>query len=76
MMKKLIPLLACSLLVAATVAQAETVKLHGSTTCQKRIFEPGKDALKKATGLDLEHTLLRVRDDLIVATVPAFTDCE
>jgi phosphate transport system substrate-binding protein len=37
-----------------TVAQAEVVKLHGSTTCQKRIFEPGKDALKKATGIDLE----------------------
>lgn len=54
MMKKLIPLFACSLLVAATVAQAETVKLHGSTTCQKRIFEPGKDALKKATGIDIE----------------------
>lgn len=36
------------------VAQAETVKLHGSTTCQKRIFEPGKDALKKATEIDIE----------------------
>ena len=36
------------------VAQAEVVKLHGSTTCQKRIFEPGKDALKKATGIDIE----------------------
>ncbi len=36
------------------VAFAETVKLHGSTTCQKRIFEPGKDALKKATGIEIE----------------------
>ncbi len=53
-MKKCITLLACALLATAVVAQAETVKLHGSTTCQKRIFEPGKDALKKATGIDLE----------------------
>ncbi|MDD2367386.1 MAG: substrate-binding domain-containing protein [Desulfuromonadaceae bacterium] len=36
------------------VAGAEVVKLHGSTTVQKRIMEPGKDALKKATGIDLE----------------------
>ena len=36
------------------IAGAETVKLHGSTTVQKRIMEPGKDALKKATGIDLE----------------------
>ena len=35
------------------VAAAETVRLHGSTTVQKRIMEPGKDALKKATGIDL-----------------------
>ena len=39
---------------AGQAVLAETVKLHGSTTCQKRIFEPGKDALKKATGIDLE----------------------
>jgi phosphate transport system substrate-binding protein len=35
------------------MAVAETVRLHGSTTVQKRIMEPGKDALKKATGIDL-----------------------
>lgn len=35
------------------VAGAETVRLNGSTTVQKRIMEPGKDALKKATGIDL-----------------------
>lgn len=35
------------------VAAAETVRLHGSTTVQKRIMEPGKDALKKATGIEL-----------------------
>ncbi|WP_243688973.1 hypothetical protein [Geotalea toluenoxydans] len=40
--------------LGGALAQAEVVKLHGSTTCQKRIFEPGKDALKKATGIDLE----------------------
>ncbi len=54
MLKTIIPLLVCSLFITATIAQAETVRLHGSTTCQKRIFEPGKDALKKATGIDLE----------------------
>ncbi len=47
----------CTLLAASmlfpVVAGAETVRLHGSTTCQKRIFEPGKDALKKATGIDI-----------------------
>lgn len=36
------------------IAGAEVVKLHGSTTVQKRIMEPGKDALKKATGIELE----------------------
>lgn len=41
-------------LCAGQAAYAETVKLHGSTTCQKRIFEPGKEALKKATGIDIE----------------------
>lgn len=31
----------------------ETVRLHGSTTVQKRIMEPGKEALEKATGISL-----------------------
>lgn len=35
------------------MAGAETLRLHGSTTVQKRIMEPGKDALKKATGIDV-----------------------
>ncbi len=47
----------CAVLVGMTafsgVAGAETVRLNGSTTVQKRIMEPGKDALKKATGIDL-----------------------
>lgn len=36
------------------IAGAEVVKLHGSTTVQKRIMEPGKEALKKATGIELQ----------------------
>ena len=51
---KLGVIVAAALLVAGQGALAETVKLHGSTTVQKRIMEPGKDALKKATGIDLE----------------------
>ncbi|WP_224960110.1 substrate-binding domain-containing protein [Geomonas subterranea] len=47
----------CALVAGMTVfsgmAAAETVRLHGSTTVQKRIMEPGKDALKKATGIDI-----------------------
>lgn len=34
-------------------AFAEEVRLHGSTTVQKRIMEPGKDAVEKATGIKL-----------------------
>lgn len=48
----------CALLVGMTAfsgaAGAEVVKLHGSTTVQKRIMEPGKEALKKATGIELQ----------------------
>lgn len=40
--------------LAVSAAPAEVVKLHGSTTVQKRIMEPGKDALKQATGITLE----------------------
>lgn len=47
----------CAVLVGmgsfSAVAGAETVRLHGSTTVQKRIMEPGKEALKKATGIEL-----------------------
>lgn len=31
----------------------EIVRLHGSTTVQKRIMDPGKEALEKATGISL-----------------------
>lgn len=36
-----------------TAIAGETVRIHGSTTVQKRILEPGKDALEKATGITL-----------------------
>lgn len=39
--------------VMSCAASAESVRLNGSTTVQKRIMEPGKEALKKATGIDL-----------------------
>ena len=41
-------------LCTGQAALAETVKLNGSTTVLKRVMEPGKEALKKATGIDLE----------------------
>ncbi|RJQ50416.1 MAG: phosphate ABC transporter substrate-binding protein [Nitrospiraceae bacterium] len=42
------------LLAAITAGAAEVVRLHGSTTVQKRVMEPGKEALEKATGIKLE----------------------
>jgi len=33
--------------------RADEVRLHGSTTVQKRVMEPGKDALEKTTGIKL-----------------------
>ncbi len=36
------------------VSADDVVKVWGSTTCQKRILEPGADALKSATGLELK----------------------
>lgn len=52
---KIIALVAAAFFCTGTgIAHAETVRLHGSTTVQKRIMEPGKDALKKATGIDVE----------------------
>jgi len=47
------------LTVFLTVAAAwseEVVRLNGSTTVQKRIMEPGKEALEKATGIKLVLT--------------------
>lgn len=53
-MKKILSasIISCCL-VLATVAFSEDVKIHGSTTIQKRVLEPGKDALEKATGIKL-----------------------
>lgn len=45
--------LAVNMAAFSGMAAAESVRLHGSTTVQKRIMEPGKDALKKATGIDI-----------------------
>ena len=42
----------CTFSMAAT-ASAEVVKVWGSTTCQKRFLEPGAEALKKATGIQV-----------------------
>lgn len=51
----LISLLTLTMLLSAVTAWGEeVVKLHGSTTVQKRIMEPGKEALEKATGIKLE----------------------
>ncbi|RJQ55030.1 MAG: phosphate ABC transporter substrate-binding protein [Nitrospiraceae bacterium] len=58
-MKKVLRILLFSLtsimlLTALSIdAQADEVRLHGSTTVQKRIMEPGKDALEQATGINL-----------------------
>jgi phosphate transport system substrate-binding protein len=52
-MKRLLFSLSLVMIGVSSAALAETVKLHGSTTVQKRIMEPGKDALKKATGIEL-----------------------
>ncbi len=35
-------------------AWAERVQIWGSTTCQKRFLEPGNNALKAATGIDVK----------------------
>ncbi len=50
----LIGLLLLFLFVPATSLTAETITLYGSTTCQKRFLEPGKEALAKATGINIE----------------------
>jgi phosphate transport system substrate-binding protein len=42
------------ILTAITAWGEEVVRLHGSTTVQKRIMDPGKEALEKATGIKLE----------------------
>lgn len=46
-------LLAAPMVIFSTLASAEEVKLHGSTTVLKRVMEPGKEALEKATGVKI-----------------------
>ena len=46
-------LIVASVLSFSLTVYAEEVKIHGSTTIQKRVLEPGKDALEKATGVKL-----------------------
>jgi len=41
------------LFALSLIAQADEVRLHGSTTVQKRVMEPGKEAFEKATGMKL-----------------------
>jgi phosphate transport system substrate-binding protein len=56
MKRRYLPALAVALLLALGSLSAhagETVRIHGSTTVQKRVLEPGKDALEKATGITL-----------------------
>jgi phosphate transport system substrate-binding protein len=52
--KIMVALFAVSLFICTTAWSEEIVKLHGSTTVQKRIMDPGKEALEKATGIKLE----------------------
>lgn len=57
-MKKIRVLTLCAVTLlspffANTVA-AEQAMVWGSTTCQKRFLEPGNDALKAATGIDVK----------------------
>ena len=44
--------LACALL--ATPVFAQVVEVSGATTMQRRVLEPGADALKAATGIQLK----------------------
>lgn len=57
-MKKTALILSLSsiLLLSASVAGwcADTVSLHGATTTQKSVIDPGKEGLAKATGVKLE----------------------
>jgi phosphate transport system substrate-binding protein len=52
-MKRILCTLMAASMLFPVIAGAETVRLNGSTTVLKRIMEPGKDALKKATGIEL-----------------------
>lgn len=50
---KILSLTTCLLLVSS-LAMAGTIKVWGSTTCQKRFLEPGNEAFKAATGDDIK----------------------
>ena len=49
----LLLVLLCCLSVAG-IASAETLTIWGSATCQKRFLDPGADALKAATGVNIK----------------------
>ncbi|RJQ22829.1 MAG: extracellular solute-binding protein [Nitrospiraceae bacterium] len=53
-MKLLVFIAVLTIILTAITAWGEVVMLHGSTTVQKRIMEPGKEALEKATGIKVE----------------------
>lgn len=50
---KILSLAACCFLLSSQ-AMAGTIKVWGSTTCQKRFLEPGNDAYKAASGDDIK----------------------
>lgn len=53
MKKNVAALCACIGLLASAWTHAAPIEVWGSTTCQKRFLEPGADALKAATGIEL-----------------------
>lgn len=56
MTKQLIKILSltCCLLLVSSLAMASTIKVFGSTTCQKAFLEPGAADYKAATGDDIK----------------------
>jgi phosphate transport system substrate-binding protein len=54
-MKKYVGMLAaCAALAVAQGAAAQVLEVSGATTVQRRVLEPGADALKAATGIQLK----------------------
>lgn len=47
-------MLVCAAAAGATAAPAQVLEVSGATTVQKRILEPGAEALKAATGIQLK----------------------
>ena len=60
---------ACMFGMVAT-SSAETVKVWGSTTCQKRFLEPGAAELEKVTGVKVKVLGVAVRDSIQVPPTP------